>query len=66
MVWTPLHTAARDGDLPRLRRCLDGIKWREPIDINAASTAFAIPRMAFWRDPPELLCTLKPVCHGGA
>jgi hypothetical protein len=49
MVWTPLHTAARDGDFPRLRRCLDGVKWREPIDINAASTAFAIPRMAFWR-----------------
>jgi len=27
MGWTPLHTAARDGDMKRLTRCITGIKW---------------------------------------
>lgn len=27
MGWTALHTAARDGDMKRLTRCVTGIKW---------------------------------------
>jgi hypothetical protein len=26
MGWTPLHTAARDGDMKRLNRCVKDIK----------------------------------------
>ena len=52
MVWTPLHTAARDGDTARLRRCVESIKWREPVDVNSEST-----------DPTTPLgCILVPPC----
>ena len=42
-MWTPLHTAARDGDTARLRRCVESIKWREPVDVNSESTDPTIP-----------------------
>ncbi|EKX41345.1 hypothetical protein GUITHDRAFT_153844 [Guillardia theta CCMP2712] len=38
MGWTPLHTAARDGDAKRLKRCIEQIKWLDPVDINAQSS----------------------------
>jgi len=37
MGWTPLHTACRDGDIKRLGRCVNGIKWLEPLDVNEQS-----------------------------
>ncbi|KAJ1491848.1 ankyrin repeat-containing domain protein [Baffinella frigidus] len=43
MVWTPLHTAARDGDTARLRRCVESIKWREPVDVNSESATGHTP-----------------------
>mmetsp|Transcript_9468 Transcript_9468/g.27191 ORF Transcript_9468/g.27191 Transcript_9468/m.27191 type:complete len:118 (-) Transcript_9468:87-440(-) len=36
MVWTPIHTAAREGDSKRLNRCL-GVSWLQKIDINSPS-----------------------------
>jgi len=33
-----LHTAARDGDIKRLKRCVEDIKWLEPVDVNAQSS----------------------------
>mmetsp|Transcript_9845 Transcript_9845/g.19642 ORF Transcript_9845/g.19642 Transcript_9845/m.19642 type:complete len:137 (+) Transcript_9845:246-656(+) len=38
MSWSPLHTAAQDGDVQRLERCLDKIRWLEPINVNAQSS----------------------------
>ena len=34
MGWTPLHTACRDGDMKRLNRCVNQIKWLEPLNVN--------------------------------
>mmetsp|Transcript_12850 Transcript_12850/g.30590 ORF Transcript_12850/g.30590 Transcript_12850/m.30590 type:complete len:136 (-) Transcript_12850:196-603(-) len=38
MNWTPLHTAAQEGNVDRLQRCLDKIQWLEPLNVNAASS----------------------------
>mmetsp|Transcript_14658 Transcript_14658/g.22771 ORF Transcript_14658/g.22771 Transcript_14658/m.22771 type:complete len:145 (+) Transcript_14658:148-582(+) len=33
--WTPLHTAAREGDVKRLQKCMGEIEWLQPMDVNA-------------------------------
>mmetsp|Transcript_9471 Transcript_9471/g.27200 ORF Transcript_9471/g.27200 Transcript_9471/m.27200 type:complete len:99 (-) Transcript_9471:87-383(-) len=38
MVWTPIHTAAREGDSKRLNRCL-GVSWLQKIDINSPTNS---------------------------
>mmetsp|Transcript_17132 Transcript_17132/g.43165 ORF Transcript_17132/g.43165 Transcript_17132/m.43165 type:complete len:161 (-) Transcript_17132:91-573(-) len=35
MGWTVLHTSALDGDMKRVRHCVEDIKWLKGIDVNA-------------------------------
>jgi hypothetical protein len=45
MGWTPLHTAARDGDMKRLNRCVKDIKWLvgRPPGLGAPRPAVLVP-----------------------
>jgi hypothetical protein len=45
MGWTPLHTAARDGDMKRLNRCVKDIKWLVgcPPSRSAPRRAVLVP-----------------------
>ncbi len=46
MGWTVLHTAARDGDMKRIKRCIEDVKWLDKIDVNSQSA-----------DCPDLFCS---------
>ena len=35
MGWTVLHTSALDGDMKRVRHCVENVKWLKGVDINA-------------------------------
>jgi hypothetical protein len=45
MGWTPLHTAARDGDMKRLNRCVKDIQWLvgRPPSRSAPRPAVLVP-----------------------
>jgi hypothetical protein len=42
MGWTVLHTAARDGDMKRIKRCIEDVKWLDKIDVNSQSASLSV------------------------
>ena len=44
MGWTPLHTACRDGDIKRLGRCVNGIKWLVSRDWSGTKCARGVQK----------------------